>query len=173
MFDLETWGTAPGSAIRSVGAAAFTLDGGPTGQTFYRNVEDASCQQVGLRQDMSTVQWWNQQSLISRERFQHDQRSIHDVCFDFFHWFNEVEGVFLWAQGANFDPGIWEAACKATSVRVPWKFYNVRDTRTVYHLARFDTGVIPRSGTHHDALDDCMHQIACVCAAFSRLEVKP
>ena len=172
MLDLETWGTTPGSAIRSIGAVTFTLDGGLAGEEFYANVDDISCLAAGLKQDDSTVRWWRQQGEAAQEALLHDPRPLHEVALDFFHWFARVGGVFVWAQGANFDPVLWEAACQRASVRVPWKFYNVRDTRTLYHAARFDTGEITRKGTYHHALDDCRHQVACVCAAYARLEVK-
>jgi len=36
MFDLETWGTTPGSALRSIGAVEFDPMGKDIGRTFYR-----------------------------------------------------------------------------------------------------------------------------------------
>ena len=51
MLDLETWGTKPGSAIRSIGAALFTLDGN-IGGTFYCNVDEQSCLDIGDRKSV-------------------------------------------------------------------------------------------------------------------------
>lgn len=57
MLDLETWGTAPGSALRSIGACTFIPATGETPQTFYRNITRASCEAVGLAVDPETVKW--------------------------------------------------------------------------------------------------------------------
>ena len=40
MVDLETWGTAPGCDIRSIGAVVFDPVAGTLGATFYVNVEN-------------------------------------------------------------------------------------------------------------------------------------
>ncbi len=65
MLDLETWGTAPGSALRSIGAVFFDLDG-KTGETFYRNIDKQSCLDAGLKIDPATVSWW---SVLGSVRF--------------------------------------------------------------------------------------------------------
>lgn len=57
MLDLETFGTKPGSVIRSIGAVMFDLDG-RTGPEFYRNIDEESCVKAGLTYDPSTVSWW-------------------------------------------------------------------------------------------------------------------
>ena len=66
MIDLETWGTSPGSAIRSIGAVIFSersqeeyAVGEDPASTFYRNVDDSTS--LGVRSP-SPVQWWSQQS---------------------------------------------------------------------------------------------------------------
>ena len=59
MLDFETWGTAPGSALRSIGAVMFDPHSDVIGETFYANFDDASCIAVGLVQDAQTVKWWS------------------------------------------------------------------------------------------------------------------
>jgi hypothetical protein len=83
----------------------------------------------------------------------------------------------VWAQGANFDFPILEALYDRFEVPVPWKFWVARDTRSVYHeaevLAGWDRKAFDatREGTHHDALDDCRHQIAALTSARDALKV--
>jgi exodeoxyribonuclease VIII len=55
-----------------------------------------------------------------------------------------------------------ENAYNAVNLSPPWKFYNVNDCRTIERLARRRTGMtrrmFPRTGTHHNALDDAKYQ---------------
>src|SRR4051812_37876973 len=66
MVDLETMGTAPGSAIVSLGAVAFDPVAGTLGEEFYRVVSLRSCQRAGLSLDPDTIVWWLQQSEAAR-----------------------------------------------------------------------------------------------------------
>jgi hypothetical protein len=68
---------------------------------------------------------------------------------------------------SRLDVPILEAAFKACGLVVPWKFWDVRDTRTLYDV----TGVnVDRSqGTHHNALDDARAQAEAAAIAFRRL----
>ena len=51
MLDLETWGTMPGSALRSIGAITFDPYGndGFVEASFYRNIDHVSCERAGLK----------------------------------------------------------------------------------------------------------------------------
>lgn len=172
MFDLETFGTRPGSVLRSIGAAVFDPETGKIGDTFYRNIDRASCEAVGLKVDPNTEKWWAQQSQEAQDALLDDCKPFGEVAADFHTWFRKNGGVQVWCQGANFDSVLWEAACDAAwpSKRVlPWKFWHVRDTRTVYELAGFDPDKIKREGTFHNALDDSLHQIVCVATAVTML----
>ena len=165
MFDLETWGTAPGSALRSIGAVVFDMQTGETGEEFYCNIESGT-KWDGLVRDPSTEAWWAKQSKAAQKALEVDKVPLYDATqrFDRFCAKNGV--TRWWSQGANFDPVLWEAACKAIKTRVPWKYYQCRDTRTLYDLAEFNTDTIEREGTYHNALDDCKHQVKCVVAAY-------
>jgi len=59
MIDIETLGTEPGCAILSIGAVHFTAAG--RGETLYRNIDRASCEDAGLEIDEETVKWWSEQ----------------------------------------------------------------------------------------------------------------
>lgn len=168
MLDLETFGTKPGSVLRSIGAVVFDLSGN-MGEEFYYNIDQGTCQAAGLTVDANTAQWWSRQSKEARDALLVDPRPLPWVVADFHGWFvaNAGMGARVWAQGANFDPAMWEAAALAVNNPVPWKFYNVRDTRTAYDIANLNTSSVPRSGTYHNALDDAKHQVRCVAKAIS------
>jgi hypothetical protein len=173
MLDLETFGTKPGSVLRSIGAVTFNLEG-QIGAEFYRNIDEASCIFRGLTKDPATVKWWSQQSPEAQAALLVDPRPLDDVVYAFHSWFRQHKGIKVWAQGSNFDPILWEAAAATGSGAntVPWKFYNTRDTRTAYEIGNFDPASIPRAGTYHNALDDCKHQVKCVAAAFANRSIQ-
>jgi hypothetical protein len=167
MLDLETFGTKPGSVIRSIGAVAFESDG-TMGSEFYANIDQKSCADAGLTVDVATAQWWSKQSKEARDALLVDPKSLNFVVADFHGWFIANAGIYVWAQGANFDPPLWEAAALAVGKHVPWFFWNVRDTRTAYTIGNLNPASILRTGTYHNALDDAKHQVRCVAAAIAQ-----
>jgi hypothetical protein len=169
MFDVETWGTRPGCAIRSVGAVVFDPFSRDIGDEFYSNVSDESCVMAGLHVEDGTRDWWEKQSKQAQDALLVDPAGIYVVVQQFHQWFRKQRGVFIWSQGANFDVVIWDAVAHRLGQRPPWKFYDVRDTRTAYEMARFDPRTVRRSGTYHNALDDARHQAECVQRAYARL----
>lgn len=167
MIDIESLGTTPGSAILSIGAVMFGLAG--LGETFYAPVLLQSCTAVGLTIDPNTIAWWMQQSDATRAAaFRDDAEALAVVLYRFTTWFAEVGAERPWCHGATFDVPLLEAAYKACGMVPPWKFWNVRDTRTLYDLG----GVkVDRSqGIHHNALDDARAQAEAAVAALWRLQ---
>lgn len=172
MLDLETWGTAPGCAIRSVGAIMFDPHGDEMGAEFYMNVNAQSCQEKGLPMEEATVEWWRRQSQQAQDALAENQRPIVDVVVTFHQWFRRNGGIFVWSQGGNFDEPLWSAVCRAVGLQPPWKFWDTRCTRTAYDMGGFDPRSIRRQGTYHNALDDARHQARCVQAAYRNVEVR-
>lgn len=170
MLDLETFGTRAGSVIRSIGAVVFDPNGAELGAEFYRNIDRASCESVGLTTDKSTEDWWAKQSKEAQDSLLEDQLPLGQVVSDFNQWFVHQCGTKVWCQGANFDSVLWEAAVAAAGHRVPWRFWCVRDTRTVYEMFRFDASALKREGTYHNALADAKHQAGCVQTAVRNYE---
>lgn len=178
MMDLETLGTRPGCVVLSVGACTFDPFTHPDdpwpGKNFSANIDNVSCQDAGLTIDHDTLAWWNGQPLETREAFTVDARPLWQAVSDFHVWFSQVGGSYLWCNGAGFDEPIWRAAARAAGFPgVPWKYWNVRDTRTAWHLGGVNPTSIPRDGLSHHALDDARHQARCVTLAVSRLKVSP
>lgn len=166
MLDLETWGVKPGSAIRSVGAVVFDPKTGKLGAEFYANILDASCEDVGLAKDASTVKWWAQQSAEARGALEKDPQTLCDALTAFSRWWGAVGGEQIWGHGASFDPVLLEAAYDAAMIAdAPWKFWNIRCCRTVLALAPEDTPP-PAGYVKHNALDDAKAQALRVAAVF-------
>lgn len=168
MLDLETWGTRPGCAIRSVGAVMFDPYTNEFGEEFYANVSDASCREAGLHIDPSTEAWWAKQTQQARDALTVDPLTLTEVAERFDVYWRRARAIFVWSHGANFDEPIWSAAMHALGRRVPWKFWDSRCTRTVYDIAQLDPRTVRRAGTYHNALDDAKYQALCVQKAYAK-----
>lgn len=165
MLDLETMGTRPGCVVRSIGAVAFHLTGEILDE-FYCNIDWASCVLAGLTVDNKTVEWWARQSEHARASLDRDAIPLLEACRAFHAWCRKVGLTRVWGHGANFDPPVWEAACLAAGVSVPWKYSQVRDTRTMFDLCGYDFSGFAREGTHHHALDDARNQARYLAKAW-------
>lgn len=172
MLDLETWGVRPGSALRSWGAVVFNPATGELGETFYRNISDQSCKDMGLTRDTSTEEFWAKPEKAAAQKFlAEDARHITDVVADFTAWWERVEGRFIWGHGASFDPVLAEAAYEACFLSAPWDFWNIRCCRTV--LAMANRKPMRGTSTHHHALDDAKAQATAIAAAFKYKQFSP
>ena len=171
MLDLETLGTRPGSAIRSVGAATFDLCGDHIPTTFSANVKAMSCWAAGMTVDQSTLDWWAKPEMReANEAVKANQRDVR-VVFDEFHaWFRKTGAKNIWCQGAGFDVPLWESAARLLGLATPWKFWDVSCTRTSYLWSGLDQRTVRRDGLYHSALDDALHQIKCVQEAYRMLK---
>jgi hypothetical protein len=171
MLDLETLGLRPGSTIRSIGAVTFDLDGDGHQETFSMNVRAMSCWIAGLTVDAGTIEWWDKQSAESREAARIDPRDLSEAIRSFHGWYIANGCSGLWCQGAGFDEQILRYAANAVGVHVmPWKYWEVRCTRTLYYAANFDAKGAVRDGICHRALDDAIHQVKCAQASWKLIK---
>ena len=77
----------------------------------------------------------------------------------------------VWSNGAPFDLVVMEHAWRQTSDKpnpIPWPFWSMRDTRTLYEIA----GVKLQSAGHttsHKAVEDAERQAIVVQDAYRKL----
>ncbi len=164
-IDIETLGTKSYSCIISIGAAFFDPSNGEVGETFYREIDIDSAKELGLVTDPSTLAWWEKQSEEARSIFlAKDRPKITDVLQEFSDWVKghcDPKKVRPWGNGAGFDVNLVQDAFHIAGVETPWMFWNIRDIRTVVAMCKpaVDiTKMVTREGTHHNALDDAIHQ---------------
>jgi hypothetical protein len=174
MLDLETWGTLPGCALRSIGAVTFD----PFGEKdldycFYANIDRVSCETVGLKIDPETEAWWGKQPPEAQDALAYDPWALSYAAAMFDAWWVEQKATHLWSNGACFDEPILRVAFDAVARRIPWKYWNVRDTRTIWDIAGLDPRNVQRAGPAHHALHDARHQARCVTLAYQRLGLRP
>ena len=154
MIDIETIGIAPAATILTIAAQSFDpLGTGYYKQYYYARVSLES--QENRTIDDSTLNWWATQPADARdEAFAEEDRIPLDQSLDELGkliWTSK----FLYCQGPTFDCTILEHAYKSYDKSIPWQYYNVRDSRTVYSL----WPGLPKPPTSHHALEDCRRQI--------------
>jgi hypothetical protein len=169
MIDLETLGTNPRSPIVSIGAKAFSLTDGELEEEFYQKVDIACYDKMkdDFVVDYDTIKWWSTQSNFG-ETLRGDLHSLQNALTDFLRWVNVFNNVQVWAQGQDFDFPVLKHAFTVCGMEVPWKFWNQRDTRTVYSLV--PRHKLSKPVVAHNALQDCKNQIKVLCEAFKCIE---
>ena len=198
MIDLETFGTAPGSVIRSIGACIFdpwasnwANDSSPC---FYANVDEQSCLDIGLTKDPRTEEWWAKQPREVEALLLTNQLPIERVLSSLEQFWHDTRAQFVWSYGANFDIVLIEEAIRRADaahaadgkgpegeavasweMAPPWSYKNTMCCRTTLRHAGIDlesySKAQPGNRIKHHALDDARVQANAVTAAYQRLRI--
>jgi hypothetical protein len=169
MLDLETLSTKNNAIILIIGAIKFnrkdtwkrdfTLEKIDDKNKFYKRITIESCEKIGLHRDTNTEKWWNNQDKHVREEafgYLEERVTIHEALKSFTEWFGK--STYIWGNGSIFDITIMSEAYDKCGLSVPWKFYNVRDLRSILDVCniRLSSFVYKEK---HNALYDCFYQI--------------
>lgn len=184
MIDLETMGTGTRQiAIVSVGAIAFEAEGLPgTAGTaarsqIYHNVALQSCLDLGLKVTGDTIMWWLKQSAEARaglsDPVPQPVKNVLDRLSEFCRAHLGRDGC-VWSHGATFDVPILEEIYLLLGEKIPWRFYMVHDTRTIFDRTEKLPSVMSRVGGHN-ALADALAQARHLqrCTAMLRGSLRP
>lgn len=178
MVDIETLSTAVNAVVLSVGAVEFDPITGEIKRRFYGELDLSEQKQRHISSD--TVQWWFKQSV-------ENQKSI-DIILKENRWKNGVEFVLhrfkefiwgyanfladtnsrnegyekiaVWACDPDFDLAILANLYEEHNLPVPWKYSEPKSVRTVRTLAELHSIGLPRDNASHNALEDCIRQVA-------------
>ena len=167
MIDLEGLATGPDTTILTIAAQAFDPFGsGYYDRHYYARVTLESQENRVI--DDGTIAWWATQPEHAREEaFGEQDRIPLDQALDELArliWHSQL----IWSQGPTYDLNILEHAYKSYGKSLPWKYYQVRDSRTVFSLWP-DQPIPP---TSHHALEDCRRQIGMLQNTLKYLNVK-
>jgi len=171
MIDLETLATSPDAAILTIGAVKFDPFGDdvndPKCTKFYTRVDLDSCDKIGLVTNDDTIAWWaNQSKEAQDEAFgETDRIDIVDAMHQLYKFCWGAKRV--WSHGSGFDVIICEHIFRKIGKAIPWSFWEVRDTRTL-----FDIGINPNRPPvlKHHALEDAWNQAVGVQNVFKTLQ---
>lgn len=187
MVDIETLGTQKNAAVITIGACSFSLDAPVEGdqfigETFECNIHPKSAEAAGMKVDMNTILWWMTQSDEARAALSSKNAITLALALERFTEFVKAargtderkQRLNFWANDPDFDAVIMESAYGALNMTVPWAFYETRSLRTVKMLGtRFlgekDKWDLKREGTHHNAMDDAIHQARVVRYVLDKL----
>ena len=177
MLDLETASTRPEAAILSIAIVPFNLDASepaPEVPHHYEVINFASCFFEGDDIDKETQRRWMQQPVaaqleIINRQGSHVRMAIRDA-YNYLTYLSEQYELIIWSQGIDFDFPILEYAFEkyVESNKKPYSYWNKRDTRTIIKWSNVNSHDYVRTGTAHNALDDCRTQIKNVQAAYAK-----
>lgn len=167
MIDLETLDTIPSSKIVAIGAVIFDPRYGKiSDDKFYSLVDIKS--QPDRTQSESTVTWWKGQTPEIKKQLKGTTpliEALEDLSF----WL--PKDCKVWGNGATFDISMLEDAYRGLNLEIPWKFWNVRDCRTVLDMYESVRGGFNKKsgGSLHNALDDAYYQAQYITMMWQKL----
>jgi len=171
MIDLETLGTKPDCVILTLGAIKFNpFNTQEPHDGIYQKIDINSQDQLGRTQDDSTIEWWGKQAQsVQDEAFTDEGRiSLEKMTVELNKFLVGVDTI--WAQGPAFDIVILENLYQQLGKPIPWNFWQIRDSRTLFSLLPEDPRKAIRQQAHN-ALADCYYQAICVQQAYNKLGV--
>ena len=170
MLDIETLGTQPDTVILTVGAIKFNpaSDAEPF-DGLYCRLDVNEQLRMGRSVDDSTLEWWNSQKQDVRNEALSDEDRTG--LLQFTKELNRaVVGVSeIWAQGPTFDFTILENLYKQLGVPVPWHYWQIRDSRTLFKVVGEPR--IPGRDQAHNALADCYYQARGIQQIYKQLNL--
>lgn len=170
MIDLETFSTRNNACILIIAGIKFNRNDPHIPlekmDKIYMIVDSTSCEKIGMHIDEKTVQWWNNiGDDCKKDIFSNNRKDIKECLKEFTKWFGKSERI--WSHGATFDIPILADAYNRCDLEVPWKFWNARDTRTLFEIANVKVKDLPQEKLHN-ALYDCWRQVWGVKESFKK-----
>lgn len=166
MLDLETMGTAPGSAVVQIGAVEFSIY--KVGDPLLITISLESCVSAGMRIDPLTVMWWMKQSDAARESLTSTAVSVRDGLQLFADWIGKGR-VCIWGDGAAFDNALLASAYRACRMPLPWHYSVDRCFRTIKNVFPVETVV---SEIEHNAAADAVAQAKQMQAILTKYAIR-
>jgi DNA polymerase III epsilon subunit-like protein len=178
-IDLETLDTLPTATILTIGAVKFDPYGHEAVdhqmEPFYVKIDLASCEPYNLTISDETIAWWAKQGPVAhKEAFEGTDRiAIEDAMQQLFLFARGCKT--FWSHGAGFDIVICENIFRKVGRAIPWKYHEIRDTRTIYDLG-IDND-FPDIEVKHHALQDAHAEAVAVQNVYRKIRemrtVKP
>ena len=171
-IDLETIDTSPSATVLSLGAVKFNpLDTSEPHSELYLKINIDEQDALGRTASDDTIEWWGKQDpAIMEEAFdQTGAVSVEEALRQISKWGVGVDT--LWGQGYGFDYTILEDMFRKAEMHIPWNFWIIRDSRTLFGCCQTD----PRKAMQnnlHNALADAYFQSKAIQIAYNELGLK-
>ena len=168
-IDLETIDTCPQATVLSLGAVKFNpLDNSEPHSEMYFKISIDDQDKLGRTSRDDTIALLPKQDpQIIEEAFDQDSCiTVDEALKRISKW---VVGVdTLWGQGYGFDYTIMEDMFRRGAKPIPWNFWIIRDSRTLFGCCQED----PRKKIQndlHNALADAYYQSKAIQVAYKEL----
>jgi hypothetical protein len=170
MLDFETLGLSNQPVITSMTITEFNILTGETLAYDEMAVDARSCIAAGGKIDGETLEWWlKQDSEVFKQNvlpaLEGSEIAIGSAIEQLIFFINrrETEYFRIWSNGLLADAKWLESYVTATKIKVPWKYWQFNDVRTLVDLGWQILGVdykkeTPFTGQKHNSLHDCQHQ---------------
>ncbi|MCW1887674.1 3'-5' exoribonuclease [Luteolibacter flavescens] len=165
MLDIEALGKRPGSAIVELAAVTFDPETGATGEEFLVRLKP----ELPFVCDYETIRWHRDHgTTIEHADAIEPAKAIAALCA----WLDQVipdrESRVPWSWGITYDFPLLMPLLdlRPPGSPEPWRYYQVRDARTVWKVAFGDQR---RATRPHEALADTKAAIADLFTALSSL----
>ena len=168
-IDLETIDTRPQSTVLSLGAVKFNpLDDSEPHSEMYFKISIDDQDRLGRTASDDTIEWWGKQDpKIMEEAFDQEGAITVEEALSKINKF--VVGVdILWGQGYGFDYTIIEDMYRSLGKPIPYNFWQVRDSRTLFSVCKEDPRKKIQSDLHN-ALADAYYQSKAIQMAYAEL----
>ena len=168
-IDLETLDVRPTSVVLTLGGVKFdpTNESEPNSEMYFKiSVDDQHNYERTVND--STIEWWTKQAdHIREEAFdQSEAITVEEACARIAKWSVGVDT--FWGQGYGFDFTMMEDMFRNIERPVPWQFWQVLDSRTLFRALSRD----PRKEMQtalHNALADAYFQAKAIQVAYNEL----
>jgi len=178
MIDIETLGTRPGSVILSIGAVRFDPSANEAepiyeDRTFYRAIDVFDSLLHGLTIDEATCKWWAHQDPNAIGAVCNATVDIKSALRALIGFMRPSTGDYVWSKGPDFDLVMLTAAYEKVGLKVPWKFRNARDVRTILHIGELHQvgNIKDERKVGHHALADAIHQAKQVNKVYRAMDI--
>lgn len=171
MIDLETLGTRPECVLLTLGAVKFDeYELGSFGDSLYFRVDVDEQITIGREVQEDTLAWWMKQPDDVRDEAlgEHDRINLASMYKQLNKFVAGVDNI--WCQGPVFDIVILENLYRQMGWPVPWQFWQIRDSRTLFGT-HGDPRVKGKVGLHN-ALEDSISQARGVQQVYHALKLE-
>jgi len=193
MIDIETLDVSPTSIVVSIGYIIFKMEPTIKDSVKYTkryNIQIEGQEALGLTRSVKTEKFWKRpQNKEAFENLQKDTIPLKTTLESLTKDLASIRIQNFWANSPNFDYVILENAYKACGIgcdQIPWKFYQLRDVRTVKWVSGQYFGHLKRNSeedrkgileflddiSSHDPLFDCAMQIMDVIHLNNSMELR-
>jgi hypothetical protein len=173
MIDLETLDTKPSCTVLSLGAIKFNpLDDSEPHSELYLKVNVDDQDRLGRTTSDDTIAWWAKQDPAAMEEAfdQTGAVTVEESLRQLTKWMVGVDT--LWGHGYGFDITIIEDMYRMVKQPIPWNFWIVKDSRTLFGCCEKDPRKILKQQNLHNALADAYFQAKGVQYAYNELGLK-